>query len=79
LFERLNFSITDNTIVIADVVDTLLGTLYLTVHGQTDFLSPAYYFSMGFAIPAAIEAQLARNSVYLLEQTNLCDFSLRLD
>jgi hypothetical protein len=34
---------------------------------------------MGFSVPAAIEAQLARNSVYLLEQTNLCDFSLRLD
>jgi indolepyruvate decarboxylase len=59
LFERLNFSINDNTIVIADVGDSLFGALDLTIHGQTDFLSPAYYCSMGFAVPAAIGAQLA--------------------
>jgi TPP-dependent 2-oxoacid decarboxylase len=59
LFERLNFSVTDNTIVIADVGDSLFGALDLTIHGQTDFLSPAYYCSMGFAVPAAIGAQLA--------------------
>ncbi len=46
LFERLNFSITDNVIVIADVGDSLFGALDLTIHGQTDFLSPAYYCSM---------------------------------
>ena len=59
LFERLNFFITDNAIVIADVGDSLFGALDLTIHGQTDFLSPAYYCSMGFAVPAAIGAQLA--------------------
>jgi TPP-dependent 2-oxoacid decarboxylase len=59
LFECLNFSITDNAIVIADVGDSLFGALDLTIHGQTDFLSPAYYCSMGFAVPAAIGAQLA--------------------
>ncbi|MFL6395575.1 MAG: alpha-keto acid decarboxylase family protein [Nitrososphaeraceae archaeon] len=59
LFERLNFSITGNVIVIADVGDSLFGALDLTIHGQTDFLSPAYYCSMGFAVPAAIGAQLA--------------------
>jgi TPP-dependent 2-oxoacid decarboxylase len=59
LFERLNLSITDNVIVIADVGDSLFGALNLTIHGQTDFLSPAYYCSMGFAVPAAIGAQLA--------------------
>jgi indolepyruvate decarboxylase len=60
LFERLNFSITDNVIVIADIGDSLFGALDLTIHGQTDFLSPAYYCSMGFAVPAAIGAQLAK-------------------
>jgi TPP-dependent 2-oxoacid decarboxylase len=59
LFERLNFSLSDNTIVIADVGDSLFGALDLTIHGQTDFLCPAYYCSMGFAVPAAIGAQLA--------------------
>jgi len=37
LFERLNFSITDNVIVIADIDDSLFGALDLTIHGQTDF------------------------------------------
>src|ERR1051325_5208329 len=60
LFERLNFSISDSSIVIADVGDSLFGSLDLTIHGQTDFLSPAYYCSMGFAVPAAIGAQLAK-------------------
>jgi TPP-dependent 2-oxoacid decarboxylase len=59
LFEHLNFSITDNMIVIADVGDSLFGALDLTIRGQTHFLSPAYYLSMGFAVPAAIGAQLA--------------------
>jgi TPP-dependent 2-oxoacid decarboxylase len=59
LFECLNFSITNNTIIIADVGDSLFGALDLTIHGQTEFLSPAYYLSMGFAVPAAIGAQLA--------------------
>jgi TPP-dependent 2-oxoacid decarboxylase len=59
LFERLNLSITDNTVVIADVGDSLFGALDLTIHSQSDFLSPAYYLSMGFAVPASIGAQLA--------------------
>jgi indolepyruvate decarboxylase len=45
LFERLNFSMTKNTIVIADVGDSLFGALDLTIHGHTEFLSPAYYLS----------------------------------
>ena len=59
LFKRINLSITNNTIVIADVGDSLFGALDLAIHGQTEFLSPAYYLSMGFAVPAAIGAQLA--------------------
>lgn len=59
LFERLNFSITDNTIIIADVGDSLYGSLDLTIHKQTEFLSSAYYLSMGFAIPAIMGAKLA--------------------
>jgi indolepyruvate decarboxylase len=59
LFKRLNFSITNNTIVIADAGDSLFGALDLTIHGLTEFLSPGYYLSMGFAVPAAIGAQLA--------------------
>ena len=60
LFELLNlYLLTDKTIVIADVGDSLFGALDLRIHGQTEFLSPAYYCSMGFAVPASIGAQLA--------------------
>lgn len=59
LFERLNLSIADNVVIIADLGDSLFGALDLTMHGKVEFLSPAYYCSMGFAVPAAIGAQLA--------------------
>jgi indolepyruvate decarboxylase len=59
LFERLNAFLTDDTLVIADVGDALFGAGDLYIHRRTQFLSPAYYASMGFAIPAAVGAQLA--------------------
>jgi indolepyruvate decarboxylase len=59
LFERLNAFLTDETLVVADVGDALFGAGDLSIHRRTQFLSPAYYASMGFAIPAAIGAQLA--------------------
>lgn len=59
LFERLNTFLTDDTIVIADVGDALFGAGDLYIHRRTQFLSPAYYASMGFAIPAAVGAQMA--------------------
>lgn len=59
LFEELNRFLTDDTIVIADVGDALFGSADLFIHHRTEFLGPAYYASMGFAVPAAIGAQLA--------------------
>jgi len=59
LFQRLNFFIEDDTVVIADPGDALFAGADLVIHGSTEFLSPAYYTSMGFAIPASLGAQLA--------------------
>jgi len=59
LFERLNWALKDNTIVIADVGDALFGGLDLITHRRTEFLAPGYYLSLGFAVPASIGAQLA--------------------
>jgi len=59
LFERLKWILTDNTVVITDVGDALFGGLDLVVHCKTEFLAPAYYLSLGFAVPACIGAQLA--------------------
>ena len=48
-----------DTVVVADVGDALFGAADLFIHERTEFLSPAYYTSMGFAVPASIGAQLA--------------------
>ena len=59
LFQRLNSFLRDDTIVISDVGDALFGAADLNIHHDTQFLGTAYYASMGFAVPAAIGAQLA--------------------
>jgi len=59
LFERLNAFLSKNTVVVADVGDALFGATDLFIRERTEFLAPAYYTSMGFAVPAAIGAQMA--------------------
>jgi TPP-dependent 2-oxoacid decarboxylase len=59
LFQRLNAFVSRSTIVVADVGDALFGAIDLFIRGNTEFLGPAYYASMGFAVPAAIGAQMA--------------------
>jgi indolepyruvate decarboxylase len=61
LFGRLNQLLskyTDMT-VIADIGDSLFGAADLEMHRHTEFLSPAYYTSMGFGVPAAVGASMA--------------------
>jgi indolepyruvate decarboxylase len=60
LFARLNEALDDDTIVIADVGDALFGAAELVIRQRTEFLSPAYYTSMGFAVPATLGASFAR-------------------
>jgi indolepyruvate decarboxylase len=60
LFARLNEQLAEDTIVIADIGDALFGASELNIRGRTEFLSPAYYTSMGFSVPAALGANIAR-------------------
>lgn len=60
MIERLDEQLVDDTIVVADIGDALFASTELTTHGHTEFLSPAYYTSMGFAVPAALGASTAR-------------------
>lgn len=60
LMHRINETLERDLIVIADVGDSLFASADLTIHQHNEFLSPAYYTSMGFAIPAALGAQMAR-------------------
>lgn len=57
LFERVNLMLDENMVVVTDVGDCLFGSIDLVIHRSTEFLSPAYYTSMGFAIPACVGAQ----------------------
>lgn len=60
LIAHLNARLDSNTIVIADIGDALFASSELIIHDSTDFLSPAYYTSMGFSVPAALGACTAR-------------------
>lgn len=60
MIARLDIQIDDNTIVIADIGDALFASTDLTTHERTEFISPAYYTSMGFSVPATLGAMVAR-------------------
>lgn len=54
LFHQLNAFLEDDMVVIADPGDALFGAEDLFIHEGAHFLAPAYYCSLGFAVPAAI-------------------------
>jgi indolepyruvate decarboxylase len=60
MIDRLDEQLDDKTVVIADVGDALFGATELTTRSKTEFISPAYYTSMGFAVPAALGVHVAR-------------------
>src|SRR5262249_32993798 len=53
---RLNTMIDESMTVIADTGDALFGAADMSMIRRTEFLGPAYYTSMGFAVPAALGA-----------------------
>jgi len=60
LFQQLNLLLRENMTIIPDVGDSLWAAADLRLPERTEFISLAYYTSMGFAIPAAIGAQLGK-------------------
>jgi indolepyruvate decarboxylase len=59
LIASLNARLTADISVVCDVGDCLFAALDLRVHERTHFLASAFYTSMGFAVPAALGAQVA--------------------
>ncbi len=53
-FERLNTFIPQGSPVICDVGDCLFGSATLKIPKDSYYLGPAFYTSMGYAIPAAL-------------------------
>lgn len=60
LTRRLNDFLRPDMQVIADTGDCLFTAIDLQVHERSEFLASAYYTTMGFAVPAALGAQMAR-------------------
>ncbi|MEN8762487.1 MAG: thiamine pyrophosphate-binding protein, partial [Thiogranum sp.] len=58
LIDSLNAALTPEMSVVCDVGDCLFASLELRVHERTHFLASAFYTSMGFAVPAALGAQI---------------------
>lgn len=56
----LNGYLGKDNVVVADIGDSLFGATELVVHERADFLSPAYYTSMGFSTPATLGACFAK-------------------
>ena len=60
LFALLQNVLNDDLVLLADPGDALFGSAELRVSHATHYLSPAYYASLGFAVPAALGVQLAK-------------------
>lgn len=60
LIDRINQALGSETIVVCDVGDCLFAAIDLEVHEQSEFLASGFYTTMGFAVPAALGAQIAR-------------------
>ncbi len=63
LFEQIDSILDEDMAIIADIGDSLFGACDLKVHHSNQFLSPAFYTSMGFAVPAALGLQCAQPEV----------------
>jgi len=60
LIKRLNVFLTPDISVVADTGDCLFAAVELLVHERTEFFASAFYTTMGFAVPVALGAQVAR-------------------
>jgi indolepyruvate decarboxylase len=60
MFRTLNSHLDEKTVVIADPGDAMLGALDMVIQRETEFVCPAYYCSLGFAVPASLGVQMAR-------------------
>lgn len=58
-FRIMALTMPDGATVTSDTGDALIGAIGLRTSKRNNFLSDAYYLSMGFAVPAAIGASVA--------------------
>jgi TPP-dependent 2-oxoacid decarboxylase len=63
LFQQINAFLDCDMVVISDVGDALFGAMDLVTCRAAQFLSPAYYTSLGFAVPASIGVQISNHNL----------------
>jgi indolepyruvate decarboxylase len=63
LFQKINTILDEDMAVVADVGDSMFGAMDLITHNCNHFLCPAFYTSMGSAIPGALGVQTAKPNV----------------
>ena len=63
LFQKINTVLDENVVVVSDTGDSLFAAADLSITQHTEFLSTAYYTSMGFAIPASVGVQVANKNL----------------
>ena len=61
-FEKINNILNEKMAVVADIGESLFGATRLNVHHH-QFISPAFYCSMGLAIPGALGFQMAKPNI----------------
>jgi indolepyruvate decarboxylase len=54
IFRILSLHLDEHCCVVADIGDAVFGAVGIRSAKQAEFIAPAYYMSMGFAVPASI-------------------------
>lgn len=57
LFEAIGSFLDEDSVLIADIGDAVCGCLEVPTQGPKRFLSPSYYSSLGFSVPAILGVQ----------------------
>lgn len=55
----VGLNLDENSCVVSDVGDGLFGAIGIRTSSRAEFIAPAYYLSMGFAVPASIGVAVA--------------------
>jgi indolepyruvate decarboxylase len=59
LLRIVSLHLDENCCVVSDVGDAIFGAVGIRTMKRAEFIAPAYYLSMGFAVPAAIGVSMA--------------------
>ena len=59
VFRILSLHLNERCCVIADIGDAIFGAVGIRSARQAQFIAPAYYMSMGFAVPASVGVAMA--------------------